>query len=79
MDASLNVVMDGVRLALVGMATVFLFLTLLVVATSLMSRMVSAFSTVVGGQDDEPVRSDPEQGQLIAIVGAAIHRHRAKS
>ena len=78
MDASLNVVMDGVRLALVGMGTVFLFLTLLVFATYLMSRIVSSFSAVSGGQNDDSVRSDPDQGQLIAIVAAAIHVHRAK-
>jgi oxaloacetate decarboxylase gamma subunit len=79
MDASLNVVMEGARLALVGMGTVFLFLTLLVIATSLMSRMVASFSSVAGSQNDDSVRSEPDQGQLIAIVAAAIHLHRAKS
>ena len=60
---------QGLELMLVGMGTVFLFLTLLVLATSLMSRFVQRFApapAVVDGVTEEEV----------AAITAAIARHR---
>lgn len=74
MDASLNLVMDGARLGAVGMVTVFVFLTVLVMATSAMSRFVARFAPpaapeAAGAADD---------GRLAAVVAAAIHAHRKR-
>jgi oxaloacetate decarboxylase gamma subunit len=59
---------QGFTLMLVGMGTVFVFLTALVIAMTLMSRLVCRFQPLpppVGGPDDE-----------IAAISAAIAAHR---
>ena len=63
---------EGLNLALYGMGTVFVFLTLLVFATVLMSRIVSRTTT----------EAPPGQGidsRKLAAITAAVHQHRNKS
>lgn len=55
---------------LVGMGTVFSFLTILVMAMSLMSNIVVKFAT--SGSDDD---ASPEE---VAAITAAIAVHRKK-
>lgn len=59
---------QGVELMLVGMGTVFVFLTLLVGATTLMSRVVLRLQP-------EPLDADASEEEVAAIT-AAIARHR---
>lgn len=61
---------DGLTLMLVGMGTVFVFLTVLVAATTLMSRLVIRFQPGAAGGDDS--------GEEIAAIAAAIAAHRRK-
>jgi oxaloacetate decarboxylase gamma subunit len=61
---------QGVMLMLVGMGTVFVFLTALVVAMSLMAAVVRR-----NRPDAEAVDISNEE---IAAIGAAIRRHRSK-
>jgi oxaloacetate decarboxylase gamma subunit len=61
---------QGVTLMLVGMGTVFSFLTILVMAMSLMSNIVVKFAT--SGSDDD---ASPEE---VAAITAAIAVHRKK-
>ena len=59
---------QGFTLMLVGMGTVFVFLTALVIAMTLMSRLVCRFQPLpppADGPDDE-----------IAAISAAIAAHR---
>ena len=58
---------QGVELMLVGMGTVFVFLTLLVFATTLMSRLVMHF---------QPAPSDAPSSDDVAAITAAIAAHR---
>ncbi len=65
---------EGLTLMLAGMGTVFVFLTTLVIAMTLMSRLVIRFhpaatpyAGVAAGDDDE-----------IAAIAAAIAEHRRK-
>jgi oxaloacetate decarboxylase (Na+ extruding) subunit gamma len=60
---------EGFEIMLAGMAVVFAFLTLLVGATSLMSRVVMRFRLADAA---------PEQEEEIAAISAAITRHRRK-
>ena len=63
-----NLLNQGVMLMIVGMGTVFVFLTVLVIAMTLMSRLVARFQPtleVTGTGDDE-----------IAAIVAAIAEHR---
>lgn len=61
---------EGLTLMLAGMGTVFVFLTALVIAMTLMSRLVLRFQPASGssGASDEEV----------AAIAAAITEHRRK-
>jgi oxaloacetate decarboxylase gamma subunit len=62
---------QGVELMFVGMGTVFVFLTSLVAATSLMSWLVQRYRPAVVATDDVPE-------QEIAAISAAIAQHRRR-
>ncbi len=62
---------QGVELMLVGMGTVFVFLTLLVGATTLMSRVIIRLQPEPPGAE--------ESAEEVAAITAAITRHRRKS
>ncbi len=64
----------GVELMMVGMGTVFLFLTLLVFATVAMSRVVGHFFPSV----DESTRNPSVREEEVAAVTAALVLHRKK-
>jgi len=60
---------QGITLMLVGMGTVFVFLTLLVVMMTLMARVLQRLTPAVAeGISDEEV----------AAISAAIARHRSQ-
>lgn len=71
---------EGLVLLLLGMGTVYVFLTLLVFVTSTMSALVMKYTpakpakplppSAAGVQADDPT--------LLAVISAAIHAHRAK-
>ena len=60
---------QGIELMVVGMGTVFVFLTTLIAATSLMSWLVQRFSPVAVVSDEPPAEE-------IAAISAAIAQHR---
>jgi oxaloacetate decarboxylase gamma subunit len=77
MDASL--ISQGLDLLLYGMGTVFVFLSLLVGLTALMSRTVMRFSP------EQPVESEVASHQIhstlvdkkiVKVIQAAIDQHR---
>ena len=67
MDTSL--MNQGVDLMLVGMGTVFVFLTLLVMAMSLMAGIIKRLS---------PVAEEGISDEEVAAITAAIAQHRNK-
>ncbi len=61
---------EGLVLMLAGMGTVFVFLTLLVIAMTVMARLVARLQpTVTTATEDDDV---------VAAIAAAITRHRQK-
>lgn len=64
-----NLFDQGLTLMLAGMGTVFTFLTLLVIAMTLMSKMLMPGNRPSDGADV----TDEE----IAVISAAISRHRS--
>ena len=72
-------VLAGVELMLVGMGTVFLFLTLLVFVVKLMSAMVARFVTT---KDPAAAPVSQTSGRVaipaahVAVIAAAIDQHR---
>ena len=76
---STSIVDQGVELMLFGMGTVILFLGLLVLATTLMSRILARYcpepepTPTPARVPGTPVAADSE---LVAVISAAIHQHR---
>ena len=71
-----NLISSGVELMLFGMGTVVVFLSLLVVVTSVMSALVARYAP----PEPEPATpgapvTDPT---LMAVITAAIHQHRSR-
>lgn len=60
---------QGVTLMLVGMGTVFVFLTLLVLAMSTLSAVVMRFGT-------PPINENGPNDEEVAAIAAAIGVHR---
>ncbi len=78
------IVAQGVELMLYGMGTVVLFLGLLVLATTAMSRLLSRYFPEAA---PAPVQTSPRavvasaQGpdaDVVAAISAAVHRHRSR-
>jgi len=70
-------VIEGVQLMLVGMGTVFVFLTLLVFAVRAMSAFILMYFPPVPNQTQKAVASPAGvPGAHVAAVAAAIEKHR---
>ena len=77
---------QGFELALTGMTTVFLFLFLLIICMTLMSKIIAFFEPKL----TQATVSEPEKNSslsqshaisdelLIAVISAAVHQHRNK-
>ncbi len=65
-----ELITEGFALMLAGMGTVFVFLTALVIAMTMMSRLILRFQS-------EPDGAGPSDDEVAAIA-AAINRHRQK-
>ena len=74
-----NLVNQGVELALFGMGTVFLFLSLLIFATKAMSMLVMRYEPATATSSVDAVAqsaSAPDSELLVALISAAIRQHR---
>lgn len=79
MDAQ-QLVTEGFVLMGIGMGMVFVFLTLLVLATRLMSGLVARYVPQAphpAAPSPEPAAA-PTAATLLAVIGAALHQHRAR-
>ena len=77
-----DIVGQGVELLVYGMATVVVFLALLVVITTAMSRLVTRYfpeaELAAAAPLQKATASRPDNDpQLIAAISGAVHRHRA--
>ena len=64
---------SGLELMLVGMGTVFFFLTVLVGATTLMSRLVARFAPPLASVPEDEVTEEE-----VAAITAAITLHQKR-
>lgn len=75
-----NLITRGFELAIFGMGTVFVFLTLLIVATKVMSTLVLRYEPAASVSSVDTVAQDTpmaDRGRLVAVISAAIAQHRA--
>ena len=66
-----DLVFAGLELMLIGMGTVFTFLTLLVFFSTIMSRVVRQIAPPV-----DPL--DLDRDKLVAVISAAVRAHRTR-
>ncbi|TXS95382.1 oxaloacetate decarboxylase [Parahaliea maris] len=77
-----GIIDQGLELMLYGMGTVVVFLALLVLATTVMSRLVERYFPEPEPELPAPrkaaaLAADPAADpQLVAVISAAIHQHR---
>ncbi|SFX31072.1 OadG family protein [Marinospirillum alkaliphilum] len=77
-----ELMMEGFNLMLLGMGFVFVFLTVLVIATTLMSKIILQFFKGEPTPASLPATARPgalpggQSPDLIAAITAAIHLHR---
>ena len=77
-----NLLNQGLELAMFGLGTVFVFLALLIAATKTMSALVLKFQPALADTVAAAATQSnliPEDGQLVAVISAAIMRHRNKN
>jgi len=89
---SSNLMTEGLNLMLVGMGFVFIFLTLLVIVTSLMSKIIDSYEKNFGVLPEDGIpaptavisqaMSDKQHANddknLISILSASIHKFRSR-
>lgn len=70
---------EGLSLMFMGMGTVFVFLAILVVVTSLMSSLIQKHAPDKPAAPNKPGPTRPVNDQiLLAVISAAIHKHRSR-
>lgn len=76
------IINQGLELMLFGMGTVVVFLSLLVLATTMMSRVVARFFPEPEPQPvaptTPPTDAAMDDSTLVAVISAAIAHHRRK-
>lgn len=77
-----ELLIEGVQLMLLGMGSVFLFLSILVLALSGVSRLSGHFIMDEGRNTSQPLTATPgpsaENEEIIAVISAAISRYRKR-
>jgi len=78
-------IVEGLKLTLLGVGVVFLFLSLLVVVIKLFSRMLKPFTdreeatyNAVPSKKTLNRRAEDELQRIMAVINAAIAAHRAR-
>ncbi|TDF38605.1 oxaloacetate decarboxylase subunit gamma [Alteromonadaceae bacterium M269] len=85
-DEIMNLLAESANLLIVGMAVVFVFLTVLIGAVKLMSRVVQKFpepNTDAFGSNNLVTKQIAQQDdkvspQIVAAIVAAVHQYRQK-
>ncbi|MDQ7732945.1 OadG family transporter subunit [Halomonas sp. SpR1] len=78
----LELLQDGLALMALGMGVVFVFLTILVISVTLMSKLVGHFQPVPiavdTGKKSSPSSPPAAQSDEVrAVISAAVHRYRS--
>ena len=76
-----NIISEGLSLMLMGMGTVFVFLTILVFVTSFMSSLIQKYLPETSAEVLPTAAASLSSGKnnpaLLAVISAAIHAHRS--
>lgn len=75
-----QLLMEGLGLMVFGMGFVYVFLTLLVIATALMSRMVMRWVPPPAKEEGTQrlMARAAEDDDIAVVISAAVHRYRQR-
>ena len=77
----MELLLDGVKLMVLGMSVVFIFLVLMILLMNLMGRILAPFAGMLEAPAEAPKRTTPTGGdndkKLAAAAAAAFHAYRA--
>ncbi|BBI48689.1 putative oxaloacetate decarboxylase gamma chain [Vreelandella olivaria] len=78
----LELLQEGLALMALGMGVVFVFLTVLVISVTLMSKLIGRFQPLPAAVDTgkKASPSSPPSAQsdeVMAVISAAVHRYRS--
>ncbi len=76
-----DIIAQGLELMLYGMGTVVVFLALLVLATTGMSRAITRYFPEPVAASVKPrarTAAEPGDAELVAVISAAVQQHRNK-
>ncbi|MBT2786685.1 MULTISPECIES: OadG family transporter subunit [unclassified Halomonas] len=73
---------DGLALMALGMGLVFVFLTVLVISVTLMSKLIGRFQPVpvavdTGKKTSQSSAPSAQSDEVMAVISAAVHRYRS--
>ena len=74
---------DAINLMIVGMGFVYVFLMVLVVTTSFMSKLVERFApekpdALIIKSSHDSIESAPDDLRLVAVISAALAKYRSQ-
>lgn len=81
----LELLQDGLALMALGMGFVFVFLTVLVISVTLMSKLIGRFQPIpIAATESQNTRksaasstqSSAQSDEVVAVISAAVHRYR---
>ncbi len=74
-----ELMVEGLKLMLLGMGSVFIFLLMLVVSMKLMSKLAQFLQPVeISPAAIQPHLSTPDDPNLVAVISAAVAAYRNK-
>ena len=80
----LNLIQEGIKFMLLGMGSVFIFLTVLIIVMNIMSKIIQTFfpehihSPHLALKKEEINKSKLYKNRKIAAITAAIEHHKQK-
>ena len=76
-----NIIDQGFELLVFGMGTVLAFLTVLVIAITIMSSILGRYfpeAEKPATSVQKPVPQSADNSDLVAVITAAVHRYRSR-
>lgn len=71
-----NLVSEGLKFMVLGMATVFLFLIVMVTVLKIQAKIIARYVTVKPSKESESSTGVDDEAEAIAAITAAIKEYR---
>ncbi len=71
-----NLIVEGFKFMALGMATVFVFLVIMIISMNIMSSFINKFFPEPKTVDVSPNTQEEDKKKIIAAISAAIKYHR---